>query len=204
MKIFGIVISAGEGRRMEGRIKQLLPWKNSTILGTIIETLKDSELDKIYIILGYEKEIIYNSIKDLLTDKFEVIINENYKKGMVTSIQEALKKAHTGFDGFIVFLGDQPFLNKETVNTLINEAKKGEYPIIVSCYKGERGHPTYISMKFKEKILLLDPEKEGLRDIIYDARNKNLVLDLETGDPDTIKDIDTYEMYLKEKEEHNA
>ena len=204
MKIFGIIISAGEGRRMEGRIKQLLPWKNSTILGTIIETLKDSDLEKIYIILGYEKEKIYNSIKDLLTDKFEVLFNENYKKGMLTSIQEALKKAPTYFDGFIVFLGDQPFLNKETVKTLINEVKKGEYPIIVSCYKGERGHPTYISMKFKDKILSLDPEREGLRDIIYDARNKNLVLDLETKDPDTIKDIDTYETYLKEKEEHNA
>lgn len=204
MKIFGIVISAGEGRRMEGRIKQLLPWKNSTILGSIIETLKNSDLEKIYIVLGYEKDKIYNSIKDLLTEKFEIIFNENYKKGMLTSIQEALKKAPPYFDGFIVFLGDQPFLNKNTVNKLLNEVRKGQYPIIVSCYKGERGHPTFISMKFKDEILSLDPEKEGLRDIIYSARNKNLVFDLETEDPDTVKDIDTYEVYLKEKEEHNA
>ncbi|MCX8094836.1 MAG: nucleotidyltransferase family protein [Caldisericia bacterium] len=204
MKIFGIVISAGEGRRMEGRIKQLLPWKNSTILGTIIETLKDSDLDKIYIVLGYENKKIYNSIKTLLTDKFDVIINENYKKGMLTSIQEVLKIVPSDFDGFIVFLGDQPFLKKETVKLLIDEVKKDSFPIIVSCYKGERGHPTFISMKFKDKILSLDPEKEGLRDIIYNARNKNLVLDLETNDPDTVKDIDTYEVYIKEKEEHNA
>lgn len=204
MKIFGIVISAGEGRRMEGRIKQLLPWKNSTILGSIIETLKNSDLEKIYIVLGYEKDKIYNSIKDILTEKFEIIFNENYKKGMLTSIQEVLKKAPPYFDGFIVFLGDQPFLNKDTVNKLLNEVRKGHYPIIVSCYKGERGHPTFISMKFKDEILSLDPEKEGLRDIIYSARNKNLVFDLETEDPDTVKDIDTYEVYLKEKEEHNA
>lgn len=204
MKIFGIVISAGEGRRMEGRIKQLLPWKNSTILGSIIETLKNSDLEKIYIVLGYEKDKIYDSIKDILTEKFEIIFNENYKKGMLTSIQEALKKAPPYFDGFIVFLGDQPFLNKDTINKLLNEVRKGQYPIIVSCYKGERGHPTFISMKFKDEILSLDPEKEGLRDIIYSARNKNLVFDLETEDPDTVKDIDTYEVYLKEKEEHNA
>lgn len=204
MKIFGIVISAGEGRRMEGRIKQLLPWKNSTILGSIIETLKNSDLEKIYIVLGYEKDKIYDSIKDILTEKFEIIFNENYKKGMLTSIQEALKKAPPYFDGFIVFLGDQPFLNKDTVNKLLNEVRKGQYPIIVSCYKGERGHPTFISMKFKDEILSLDPEKEGLRNIIYSARNKNLVFDLETEDPDTVKDIDTYEVYLKEKEEHNA
>lgn len=204
MKIAGIVISAGEGRRMDGRIKQLLPWKNSTILGTIIETLKDTELDKIYIVLGHEKDKIYDSIKNLLYEKFEIVINSRYKEGMLTSIQEALKKIPEDFSGFVVFLGDQPFVNKKTVDLLLNEVKKSRYPIIVSCFKGERGHPTYISIKYKEKILSLDPKKEGLRVIVYDARNQGDVLDLETDDPDTIKDIDTYEDYLKEKEAHNA
>jgi molybdenum cofactor cytidylyltransferase len=204
MKIAGIVISAGEGRRMEGRIKQLLPWKNSTILGTIIDTLKETELDKIYIVLGYEKDKIYDSIKNLLNEKFEIVINTRYKEGMLTSIQEALKKIPEDFSGFVVFLGDQPFVNKKTVDLLLNEIRKNLFPIIVSCFKKERGHPTYISMKYKEKILSLDPKIEGLRTIIYDARNKEDVFDLETEDPDTIRDIDTYEDYLKEKEAHNA
>ncbi len=204
MKIAGIVVSAGEGRRMEGRIKQLLSWKNSTILGTIIEALKDSELDRIYIVLGYEKDKIYDSIKNLLNEKFEVVFNSRYKEGMLTSIQETLKRIPDDFFGFVVFLGDQPFINKKTVNLLLNEVKKNKYQIIVSCYKGERGHPTFISMKYKDKILSLDPQREGLRVIIYDARNQGDVFDLETDDPDTIKDIDTYEDYLKEKEAHNA
>jgi len=87
VKISGIVIASGEGKRI-GRIKQLLPWKNSTILGNIIDTLKDTDLDKIYIVLGHEKEEILENIKLHLTEKFEVIFNENYKKGMLTSIQE--------------------------------------------------------------------------------------------------------------------
>jgi len=86
----------------------------------------------------------------------------------------------------------------------VERIKAKDYPIIVSCYKGERGHPTFISLEFKEKILSLDPEKGALRDIIYDARNKNLVFDFETNDEDVIKDIDTYEDYIGEKEAHNA
>ncbi len=203
MKIAGIVLASGEGKRMN-RIKQLLPWKNSTIIGNIIETLKDTNLDKIYIVLGYEKEKILEDIKLKLTDKFEVIFNENYKKGMLTSIQEALKNIQKDYSGFMIFLGDQPFIKKEIVNKLIERVKMKDYPIIVSCYKGERGHPTYISLEFKEKILSLDPEKEGLRVIIYDARNQNLVFDFETDDEDVIKDIDTFEDYLREKEAHNA
>ena len=203
MKISGIVIASGEGKRI-GRIKQLLPWKNSTILGNIIDTLKDTDLDIIYIVLGYEKEKILENIKHHLTEKFEVIFNENYKKGMLTSIQEAVKKIPDDYFGFIIFLGDQPFIKKETVDKSIERIKVKDYPIIVSCYKGERGHPTFISLEFKEKILSLDPEKGALRDIIYDARNKNLVFDFETDDEDVIKDIDTYEDYIREKEAHNA
>ncbi len=203
MKISGIVIASGEGKRI-GRIKQLLPWKNSTILGNIIDTLKDTDLDKIYIVLGHEKEEILENIKPHLTEKFEVIFNENYKKGMLTSIQEAVKKIPDDYFGFIIFLGDQPFIKKETVDKSIERIKAKDYPIIVSCYKGERGHPTFISLEFKEKILSLDPEKGALRDIIYDARNKNLVFDFETNDEDVIKDIDTYEDYIREKEAHNA
>lgn len=203
MKILGVVIGAGEGRRI-GRIKQLLPWKNSTILGTIIDVLKDTNLEKVYIVLGHEKEKIFESIKPLLTDKFEVIFNERYKDGMLTSIQEAVKRIPEEFSGFMVFLGDQPFIKKETVNKVVERVKAKDYPIVVSCFKGERGHPTYVSIDFKEKILSLDPKKEGLREIIYDARNKNLVLDFETDDEDVIKDIDTFEDYLREKEAHNA
>jgi len=203
VKISGIVIASGEGKRI-GRIKQLLPWKNSTILGNIIDTLKDTDLDKIYIVLGHEKEEILENIKPHLTEKFEVIFNENYKKGMLTSIQEAVKKIPDDYFGFIIFLGDQPFIKKETVDKSIERIKAKDYPIIVSCYKGERGHPTFISLEFKEKILSLDPEKGALRDIIYDARNKNLVFDFETDDEDVIKDIDTYEDYIREKEAHNA
>jgi len=203
MKISGIVLASGEGKRI-GRIKQLLPWKNSTILGTIIDTLKNTNIDKIYIVLGHEKEKILENIKPHLTEKFEVIFNENYKKGMLTSIQEAVKKISDDYYGFIVFLGDQPFINKETVNKFIDRVRLKDYPIVVSCYKGERGHPTFISLEFKEKVLSLNPEKEGLREIIYDARNKNLVFDFETDDEDVIKDIDTFEDYLKEKEAHNA
>lgn len=203
MKIVGILLASGESKRM-GKTKQLLPWKNSTILGTIIETLKEVDLDKVYIVLGHEKEKILENINSQLTERFEVIFNNNYKKGMLTSVQEALKRISDDFYGFVIFLVDQPFIKKETIDKFIDRVKLKDYPIVVSCYKKERGHPTFISLELKEKVLSLDPEKEGLREIIYDLRNKNLVLDFETNDEDVIKDIDTFEDYMKEKEAHNA
>lgn len=203
MKILGIVLASGEGKRI-GRLKQLLPWKDSTIIENIIKVLIETDLDKIFVVLGHEKEKIFEKIKKYESEKLKIIFNENYKKGMLTSIQEALKKIDEEYFGYIIFLGDQPFIKKETVNELIKRVLVKDYPIVVSCYKKERGHPTFISSEFKDKILSLDPEKDSLRDIIYDSRNKNLVLDFETNDENVIKDIDTYEDYLREKEAHNA
>jgi len=203
MKLVGVVIAAGEGRRM-GRLKQLLPWKNSTVLGTIIDTLKETSLEKIYIVLGYKHEEVFLGIKKHLSEKTEVVINNRYKEGMLSSIQEAVKRIPDDFYGFLLFLGDQPFIKKETVEKVVERAKKGDFPIIVACFKGERGHPTFVSLSLKEKILSLSPRKEGLRKIIYDERNKNMVLDLETEDPDVVRDMDTYDDYLREKERHNA
>lgn len=203
MKIAGVVIAAGEGKRM-GRLKQLLPWKNSTVLGTIIETLKNTSLDKIYVVLGHRHEEVFEGIKDHISDKVEIVVNDRYKEGMLSSIQEAVKRIPEDFYGFLLFLGDQPFVKKETVEKVIERTKKGDFPIIVACFRNERGHPTFISLTLREKIFSLSPRKEGLRKIIYDERNKNMVLDLETGDPDVVRDMDTYDDYLREKERHNA
>ncbi|RLD13486.1 MAG: hypothetical protein DRI28_05805 [Caldiserica bacterium] len=203
MKLAGVVIAAGEGRRM-GRLKQLLPWKNSTVLGTIIDTLKETSLEKIYIVLGHRSEEVLEGIRKHLSEKTKIVINNRYKEGMLSSIQEALKKIPDDFSGFLLFLGDQPFVKKETVEKVIERAKMGDYPIIVASYHGERGHPTFVSLSLKEKILSLSPRKEGLRKIIYDERNKNMVLDLETEDADVVRDMDTYDDYLREKERHNA
>ena len=156
MKLAGVVIAAGEGRRM-GRLKQLLPWKNSTVLGTIIDTLKDTSLEKIYIVLGYKHEDVFSGIKKHLSEKTEVVINNRYKEGMLSSIQEAVKRIPDDFYGFLLFLGDQPFVKKETVEKVVERAKMGDYPIIVACFKGERGHPTFVSLSLKEKILSLSP-----------------------------------------------
>ena len=160
MKLAGVVISAGEGRRM-GKLKQLLPWKDSTVLGTIIETLKDTSLERIYIVLGHKHKEVFEGIKKHLTEKTEVVINSRYREGMLSSIQEAVKRIPDDFLGFLLFLGDQPFVKKKTVEKVIDRAKRGDFPIIVACYKEERGHPTFVSLSLKERSYPFHQERRG-------------------------------------------
>ncbi|MBG7631334.1 MAG: NTP transferase domain-containing protein, partial [Bacteroidetes bacterium] len=46
-----LILAAGESKRMNG-IKQLLPWKNTTLLGNAIEQGLNSNVNLVYVVLG--------------------------------------------------------------------------------------------------------------------------------------------------------
>ena len=56
----------------------------------ILNVTKDSSIDEIIIIIGYQSEIIKNIINK--NKKIKFIFNKNYKKGMSTSIKYGLSK----------------------------------------------------------------------------------------------------------------
>ena len=67
-----VILAAGTSSRME-EIKQLLPWKNTTLIGHVIEKLKSSNAKQVYLVLGAYHDKILNEIN---TDGVTVIINE--------------------------------------------------------------------------------------------------------------------------------
>ena len=46
-----VILAAGAATRMQA-IKQLLPWKKTTLLGNAIEQGLQSNVDKVYVVLG--------------------------------------------------------------------------------------------------------------------------------------------------------
>ena len=74
MRITGILLAAGMSTRM-GRPKQLLPFKNETVIETVISTLLASSLDEVLVVLGHKHELIYQKIEAVLGNKKLRIIN---------------------------------------------------------------------------------------------------------------------------------
>ena len=68
MRITGILLAAGMSTRM-GRPKQLLPFKNETVIETVISTLLASSLDEVLVVLGHKHELIYQKIEAALGNK---------------------------------------------------------------------------------------------------------------------------------------
>lgn len=195
--ISAIVLAAGESKRM-GQTKLLLPWQGKVILQHVLNNLLNSRVDEVILVLGHEAEHI---LKIISVDKIKVVFNPDYKEGMSASIRQGLMAMEEKAEAFLIFLGDQPGINKEVVNRLIGEFNRihPEKNIVLPTVGRFKGHPVLFGIKYKKQALQLKGDV-GCRQILTDHPDDILTVEM---DNDAIMyDIDTaedYREYLKRK-----
>jgi len=188
--ISAIVIAAGESKRM-GRTKQLLSWQGKVLLQHALDSILDSEVDEVILVLGCEAERI---LKKVDTQKIKVVLNPDYPQGMITSIQHGLKALERGVEAFFIVLGDQPGISSQIYNQLIREFRR-VYPskrIFLPTYQGKKGHPALFSIDYREEGSALKGDV-GFRQIILDHPSDLLLIEM--GASAVLEDIDTPEDY---------
>ncbi len=189
--IAGIVLAAGESKRM-GRQKLLMPYNGKTFIETILDKISASEVDYTRVVVGHEPHRIIEAIKKYPA---EVVHNEQYRSGMLSSVQAGLKNLPHRTRAVLIFLGDQPMVKTAIIDRLIEACRHGDRKIVLPVFEGRRGHPVLIDLVFKKEIFNLDPDK-GLRDLIH--RHETDVLEVHVDSPEILKDIDTIEDYKQE------
>ena len=159
-KIWAIILAAGESKRMKVP-KMLLPFHGKTMIEKVIENVIRSEVFRTLVVLGSYRDEILGSISHLPVDH---CYNENYRKGMLSSVQCGFKNLPAHFDAVLVFPGDQPFIEPEVINLIIKAYRETGKGIIIPVYRKKRGHPLLISNRYRDVINILD-ENEGLRSL---------------------------------------
>ncbi len=200
--ISAIILAAGEASRM-GRLKQLLPWGESTILGTVINNIQESELDgQIRVVLGAESERIKAELSDY---NCQFLTNPDYTRGMFSSVMTGIKDLPQNTTGLLFMLADQPLVTTDIYNQLINYFKKEEPLLLVPSYNQRRGHPLIISAELIPEIYKLREDgvpEGGLRALLdkYEDEIEYYNLDQEG----VIIDLDYYEDYQKYYSDHHS
>ncbi|UCC21870.1 MAG: nucleotidyltransferase family protein [Planctomycetota bacterium] len=182
--INAVILAAGESKRM-GKPKPLLKFNDKTFLEQIISVLKSSDIDTITVVLGAHAETIRQSI-DL--SETNVVINNNYKKGQLSSLIAALQNIPDDTEAILLCLVDHPFITKDLINSIVAGFKKTASPIIVPVFNKQRGHPTLFAKSLFHELLNA-PEDQGARYVLYS--NEDKVTELETTEPAARISIDT-------------
>ena len=189
--IWSIILAAGESKRM-GFPKMLLQINGKNMIEKVIENVAESDTDGILVVLGASRERLVDLVS---TYDVKYCYNENYKEGMLSSVQCAFRNLPTDIEAVLVFQGDQPFISHVVADSVIKAFRTSGKGIVIPVFNGKRGHPLLLDRKYREEIEMLDPD-EGLRSIarIY----SDDVFEVETADPGILKDFDTYDDYMKE------
>jgi len=192
-----IILAAGEGSRM-GRLKQLLPWKNRTIIETVLDNIINSNMidDEIRLVLGFERKKITEVLKGYKKQGVKFIYNKNYKNGMLSSVREGLKNIPDNTEYFVFTLADKAMISPDIYSSVIKEAKKVKADIFLPEYKGNKGHPVILKASMVNKVYDIEGPG-GLRPLInkYPERVYHFPLERE----EIIIDLDYYHEYLKYK-----
>lgn len=189
--IWAIVLAAGESRRM-GSPKMLLPYNGTTVIGQVIENVLAAGVTDTLVITGAERDEIIKAI-----DRYPVRHghNDNFRSGMLSSVQCGFAFLPDDCHAALIMPGDQPMIGAREIKRVIKAWKESGKGIVMPACNGKRGHPLVVDLKYRAEVLSL-PEEEGLRTLA--ARHPDDVHEAETDDPSVLRDIDTREDYLNE------
>lgn len=192
-----IVLAAGLSTRM-GTLKQLLPFGERTVVSHIVSVLEDCPVDEILVITGHERAAVEQS---LTSSRTKTIFNPNYAAGeMLSSIQAGLASASDRADAALVFLGDQPALERSVVTQIVTAYHNGQGSIVIPSYQMRRGHPLLIAREHWAAILDLQPP-QSLRDFLRHI-NASAIHHVDVSTPSILGDMDTPSDYQRELQNH--
>ena len=201
--VVGLLLASGFGRRFDagGRRNKLLAHlpDGRTLVSASAHALC-SALEHVAVVVPSRGTLIEAALSDL---PLRLIRNSRAKDGIGASIAvgiEALRADFPGARGWLIALGDMPFIAPETIRAIADAlpvadgnacndgantgTNSGE--IVAASYRGRRGHPVAFARTLGPQLMMLDSDigASGLLEI-------HGVRLIECDDPGVLRDIDT-------------
>jgi len=187
--ISAILLAAGGSKRM-GEPKLLLKWGHSSIIEKSVDTLLASKIDELIVVIGYQSRAI---LRRLGSRRLKTVINRQYRMGMSTSIRRGLGQVSSKSEAILIALADQPSIETDLIDHLIDVYRQNPHGIVLPSYKGKRGHPVILNrFRYEEEMGNLTGDV-GCRPILN--RHPEDILEVEVKSEGVVADIDSWEEY---------
>jgi CTP:molybdopterin cytidylyltransferase MocA len=184
--VVGLVLAAGEGRRL-GCPKALVEDRHgSTWLPRSVAALRDGGVSDVYVVVG----AAHAEVTAAVPAGCRVVHAADWAEGMGASLQAGLTAVsveHADADAVLIMLVDTPGVGPDVVRRLTSGS--GRDALARAAYGSEPGHPVLLGRDHWPGVLAVASGDRGARDYLR-AHPVTLVqcADIGTGD-----DVDTVE-----------
>ena len=191
MRVAGVVLAAGESRRM-GQLKALLPFGPRTVIEQVLQPLLDADLSEVAVVLGHRADDIAALLEPL---PVRLLYNADYRLGMTSSVQVALCALDPVPDAYLLALVDQPQIGLQVIQQLLAAHARTRKGLVIPVWQGKRGHPLLLAAAYRPAVLALGPD-QGLNVVTRGFPHDTLELPINTDD--VLRDMDYREDYEAE------
>jgi molybdenum cofactor cytidylyltransferase len=189
--VAAVVLAAGGSSRMQGPLKQLLPWGDSTLVRHTLDVVSRAQVAEIVVVVGKQADEVRGELAaSTCFDKCRIVENPDWQQGRSTSVRAGLKAIRPDSAAAIFVNADQPFLTAHAIDTILHRYFQSLAPIVAPVYDGVTGSPVLFARQLFGELTQLIGEDGGKK--ILTARadeveqvnvvNARAALDLDTMD----------------------
>ena len=184
-----IILAAGSSIRM-GEPKQLMMYKNKTLLQHIIDEAKNANLDPVICVTGFRSDLISKSISGT---GVSIVYNERWPEGIGSGISAGIGQSLLSeVDSVILAVSDQPHVSSDLFRTMQELKDKSGKGIVAASYAGTLGTPVLFGKEYFDRLQSLHGD-QGAKNIVKANLPDVCPVEFEPGSID----IDTKEDYEK-------
>jgi molybdenum cofactor cytidylyltransferase len=156
-----LVLAAGSSSRL-GRIKQLEPWGDGTLLGRVVDQVRALPVDEVWVVLGADWERIRDEV-DL--GDCGIVENPEWEEGIAASLRVGLDALlrRSKAESVLIVLGDQPDVPAGVVERMLEAQRRSPRLAVVPKYRYVWGNPVIVSRALWERLMSLEGDEGAKR-----------------------------------------
>ena len=175
--IAGVLLAAGGARRF-GSQKLVATLDDVPLVRHAAQALAQ-EMDEMIVVVGSESAAVTRALDGIGA---RIVENDEWKRGLSTSIRCGVRAATPETTAIVVALGDEPRVDGAVSRALISAWRESGRPIVVARYAGEIGHPILFDASVFPELMALDGDR-GARGVIQRSPDRVAYVDMTAAPP---------------------
>ncbi len=186
MNVAGVVLAAGESRRM-GSAKLLLRHRGQSLLAHAVTTAAQV-CDAVWVVVGAYPRRYGNEVN---APGVELVVNPEWREGLASSLRRGVEALPPEFGAALILLADQAFVEKGHLEALVERHRTDSCDLVLSRYQGVLGAPALVDRSLFPQIMTLQGDR-GARALTRVASSVGEVALQAPQDVDTPEDAATW------------
>lgn len=163
--IFAVVLAAGSSSRF-GSTKQTVTLNDVSLVRRALDTAARACDDRVITVIGHDWSSVLGAMN---ANSGFVIVNEDYKQGLGSSIAAAARACRPGADALLLLLADQALVTADHLFALLHNWSGSDNEIVATSYNNTQGPPVLFPLATFDDLCQLSGDT-GARELLQDER----------------------------------